>query len=108
MREGKLLELIGEIDCKYIEEANCNKKTPLFKWVALAACVALCLCGTLVGQFVYQAHYTEVSYICLDVNPSFELCLNHEKMVINVIAVIGVHYIIKDIRKNKTNWLWEE
>ncbi len=30
------------------------------------------------------------------------------EMVINVIAVVGVHYIIKDIRKNKTNWLWEE
>ena len=80
------MELIGEIDCKYIEEANCITKTPLFKWVALAACVALCLCGTLVGQFVYQAHYTEVSYICLDVNPSFELCLNHENLVINAIA----------------------
>lgn len=30
------------------------------------------------------------------------------EMVMNAISLIGIHYIIKDIRKNKTNWLWEE
>ena len=86
MREEKLLDLMGQIEGKYIEDAKPGKKAPVVKWMALAACFALCLCGTLAGRFAYQTHNTEVSYICLDVNPSFELCLNHEKQVINAIA----------------------
>ena len=35
---------------------------------------------------MYAKYNTEVSYICLDVNPSIELCLNHQDKVINAIA----------------------
>lgn len=89
MREEKLLDFIGEVDCKYIAEANSiakSKHVHWLRWCALAACITLCICGTLVGHAAHQKYYTEVSYICLDVNPSFELCLNHKDIVINAIA----------------------
>jgi len=89
MREEKLLDLIGQVDCKYVDEANSVKKRKnahWLRWCALAACVALCICATLAGFSAYQTYNTEVSYICLDVNPSFELCLNRQNTVINAIA----------------------
>lgn len=89
MRQEKLLDFIGQIDCKYIDEAYSvrkNKKASWVRWCALAACIVLCICGTLAGHNAYQKYNTEVSYVCLDVNPSFELCLNHKDMVINAIA----------------------
>lgn len=103
MREDKVLDLIGEIDSKYIEEAKFSPKISLVKWGALVACIALCLCGSMAGVLTYQAHNTAVSYICLDVNPSFELCLNRENRVINAIAYNedGKEFLNKFDYKNK-------
>lgn len=89
MREEKLLDLIGQIDCRYINEAEQPSKTNKTHWVwwcALAASLALCIFGAFAGHNAYQEYRTEVSYVCLDVNPSFELCLNHKDKVINAIA----------------------
>ena len=89
MREEKLLDLIGLIDCQYINEAAQPSKTAKFHWVrwcALAACLTLCILGAFAGHNAYQEYHTEVSYVCLDVNPSFELCLNHKNNVISAIA----------------------
>lgn len=89
MSQEKLLDLIGQIDCKFIDEANpINQKKNLYwtKWLAAAACLVIGLFGILLGQNMYAKYNTEVSYICLDVNPSIELCLNHQDKVINAIA----------------------
>lgn len=89
MSQEKLLDLIGQIDRKFIDEANpINQKKNLYwtKWLAAAACLVIGLFGILLGQNMYAKYNTEVSYICLDVNPSIELCLNHQDKVINAIA----------------------
>lgn len=89
MREEKLLDFIGQVDCKYIDEANCVEKRKTASWVrwcALAACMALCICGALAGFAVSQEYHKEAGYICLDVNPSFELCLNPKNIVISAVA----------------------
>lgn len=89
MREEKLLDLIGRIDSQYIIEAaqpGKAKKAHWVRWCAMAACLALCIFGAFAGHNAYQAYHTEVSYVCLDVNPSFELCLNYRDKVINAIA----------------------
>lgn len=89
MRQEKLLNLIGQIDCKFIDEANpMNHKKNMYwiKWLTAAACLVIGVFGILFGQNMYAKYNTEVSYICLDVNPSIELCLNHHDKVINAIA----------------------
>ena len=87
MRKEKLLDLIGQVDCKYIDEANVmNKNVYWLKWCAAVACIVLCLCGTIAGRNLYQDFNKEVSYVCLDVNPSFELCLNNQDKVVKAIA----------------------
>ena len=89
MREEKLLDLIGQIDCRYIDEAaqpRKMKKARWAKWCTLAACMAICIFGAFTGHNAYQEYHTEVSYVCIDVNPSFELCLNQKDHVINAIA----------------------
>lgn len=89
MREEKLLDLIGQIDCQYINEAAEPSKTSKSHWVrwcALAACLAVCIFSAFAGHNAYQEYHTVVSYVCLDVNPSFELCLNHKDHVVNAIA----------------------
>ena len=88
MRTEKLLDLVGQIDDKYIDEANYGVQKKNIVWIrwAVAACIILCLGGTVIGHNWYQKYNTEVSYVCLDVNPSFELCLNHQDKVINAVA----------------------
>lgn len=89
MREEKLLQLIGQIDDTYIEEAadmKESKKPSWLRWCALAASIALCICAALAGHAAHQKYNTVVSYICIDVNPSFELCLNHKNQVIDAIS----------------------
>ena len=89
MREEKLLDLIGQINCQYINEAaqpSKAGKTHWVRWCALAACLVVCIFGAFAGHKAYQEYHTVVSYVCLDVNPSFELCLNHKDYVINAIA----------------------
>ena len=89
MREEKLLDLIGQINCQYINEAAEPSKTSKSHWVrwcALAACLAVCIFGAFAGHNAYQEYHMVVSYVCLDVNPSFELCLNHKDHVVNAIA----------------------
>ena len=106
MREERLLDLLGQVDCKYIDEAT-NKKqsknTTWLRWCAMAACLVLCICSALAGQWAYRQYHTEVSYLCLDVNPSFELCLNHKGVVINAIAYNedGIALLDKVNYKNK-------
>lgn len=89
MREEKLLDLIGQVDDRYIWEAaqpGKKKNVHWVRWCALAACLTMCIFGAFAGYNAYQAYHTAVSYVCLDVNPSFELCLNHKDRVINAIA----------------------
>ena len=89
MRAEKLLDLIGQIDCQYINEAeqpSKPNKAHWARWCAFAACLAVCIFGALAGHNAYEEYHTAVSYVCLDVNPSFELCLNHKDYVINAIA----------------------
>ena len=87
MRQERLLDLIGQVDCKFVNEAKPVKKNiQWIRWVAIAACLLVGVFGILFGQNMYARYNTEVSYICLDVNPSIELCLNHQDKVINAIA----------------------
>lgn len=87
MRQERLLELIGQVDGQYVREADGVHKMAAWKrWCAIAACALLCICGTLAGHHAYQTYNEEVSYVCLDVNPSFELCLNHKNVVVHAIA----------------------
>ena len=104
MRKEKLLDLIGQVDCKYIDEAKViNNNVYWLKWCAAVASIVLCLCGTIAGGNLYQEYNKEVSYVCLDVNPSFELCLNHQDKVINAIAYNedGQAFLDKIEYKNK-------
>ena len=83
MRQEKLLDLIGQVDCKFVDEAKPVKKNlHWMRWIAMAACLAI----GVFGHSMYAKYNTEVSYICMDVNPSIELCLNHQDKVINVNA----------------------
>lgn len=90
MKEKRILDMLGQVDSQYIEEANPLApniaKRSWVKWCAMAACFCLIVSGILFGQNIYRVYHTETSYISIDVNPSIELCLNKFDRVINVCA----------------------
>lgn len=59
MKNKRLLNLIGDVDDKFIEEAASATQTPRHGWVKWAA-LAACLCLILVGAFTIEKAKTPV------------------------------------------------
>ena len=85
----RVLQLLGEVDKKYIIEAEQSERTnknKWMKWCATAACICLIFSAILTGNHLYKGYTTESCYISIDVNPSLEFCLNSKYKVIDVCA----------------------
>ncbi len=89
-KEEKIFRALGNVDEKYILEAEESIKAkiinPWMKWASLAACICLVFIGVLTGQGAYRDYMKETSYISIDVNPSLEFCLNSQHKVVRVCA----------------------
>ena len=66
------------------QEISLKKNMPLKKMFAAAACVVLVCAASLTAHHLY---YTPVSYVYIDVNPSFRLDINCFDKVISVVAL---------------------
>jgi len=87
MNNESLLIALSDVSDKYIQEAMPHKKIVPFKkkmYHTVAAVVVLVL--ILSGVYTTTAYAKPTSYICMDVNPSIELCLNKWNKVIDVIS----------------------
>lgn len=86
MKEDSILDALSYVDKKYIIEADptLKKKSALGKWYVLVASICLVVSGIFAGRHMYRTYNTEVAYICIDVNPSIEFCLNESNKVIDV------------------------
>ena len=86
MKEEKLLEPAEQIADRYIEEACQDQKRPWRKWVALAACVTLCLCGTLVA-YLFADTYNNAPIITDGIyseNESYKMYIEDGKWYIEL------------------------
>ena len=86
MKEEKLLDLVDQIDDRCIEEASQSRKRPLRKWVALAACVTLCLCGALVA-YLFADPYNNAPVITDGIyseNESYKMYIEDGKWYIEL------------------------
>ena len=90
MREERLLNLLGQVEEKYISETNPftndKKKRIWKKWCVMAATLCLIATGVFFGLRATEIYAAETSYISIDVNPSIELCLNKFDRVVDIIA----------------------
>ncbi len=90
MKESKIMDAVGNIDDKYLDEAlNYKAKRVInFKKWRTIGILAACLCMFFgIGMYQYNYNYKVDSVVEIDVNPSIEIKLSKSENVLSVVAL---------------------
>lgn len=88
MKENKMVEAIGKVDDKYLNEAiNFKpKKKKMYAGVMKFAAAAACLCLVL-GMGIFRSANKVDSVVSIDINPSIEITVSKHDKVLSAVAL---------------------
>ncbi len=99
MKQNKMVEAIGGISDKYLNEAISYKPQKRFKYAGWMGLVALAACAMIImGIGMFKGTNKADSVVALDINPSIELIISKHDKVLSVKALNeDAEVVLKDM-----------